>query len=288
MIVGVVLMVLAAMFGGFFFQSVPVGHVSVATLFGKVQQGTYEEGLHFPVNPFLSFHQFDVRQKTHLETAGVPSRDQLTTKLDVSIQYRLVGSMAAQMLQNTGNAKDVVDVHMIPKLRSVLREQGKSIERAEDFFKQEVQAQLQNSLLASLKEFSVQKGIEVQAVLIRNVTLPPFIMKAIESKKEREQAAEKQKAELERFRTEQEQKVAEAVAKRQASEEEAKQIKLLADAKAYEIEKVNTAISNNPAYIQLQALKSLEAISKDPSSKLYFMNSDSPNPLPLMHMGENK
>lgn len=35
-----------------------------------------------------------------------------------------------------------------------------------------------------------------------NITLPPFIMRAIEAKKEREQEVEKQKAELERFRTE--------------------------------------------------------------------------------------
>jgi hypothetical protein len=27
-------------------------------------------------------------------------------------------------------------------------------------------------------------------------------------------------------------------------------------------------------------------MSKDPAAKLYFLNSDSPNRLPLMHMGE--
>ena len=32
-------------------QQVPAGHVKVATLFGKVQDNVYEEGLHFPVNP---------------------------------------------------------------------------------------------------------------------------------------------------------------------------------------------------------------------------------------------
>ena len=36
--------------------------------------------------------------------------------------------------------------------------------------------------------------------MIRDVRLPQFIMKAIELKKEREQAAEQQRAELERFR----------------------------------------------------------------------------------------
>ncbi len=42
------------------------------------------------------------------------------------------------------------------------------------------------------------KGIIVSAVLIRDITLPPFIVQAIEQKKEREQAVERERAELER------------------------------------------------------------------------------------------
>ena len=61
-----------------------------------------------------------------------------------------------------------------------------------------------------------------------------------------------------------------------------------ADAQAYEIEKINEAVASNPAYIQLQALKALEQISTNPASQIYFLNGESPNPLPLMHMGKNK
>jgi len=115
--------------------------------------------------------------------------------------------------------------------------------------------------------------------------LPPFIVKAIEAKKEREQAVARQRAELERYETEQQQKVAAAKAERAAAEQQAEKIQLLADAQAYEIEKINQAIAGNQAYIQLQALQALQAISKDPAAKIYFMNGDSPMPLPLMHMG---
>lgn len=62
--------------------------------------------------------------------------------------------------------------------------------------------------------------------------------------------------------------------------------KKLANAQAYEIEKINEAIASNPAYIQLQAMEALKSISKDPSSKIYFLNGDSPMPMPLMHMGD--
>ncbi len=130
------------------------------------------------------------------------------------------------------------------------------------------------------------KGIEIQAVLIRNIDLPPFITKAIEAKKEREQAVQRQKAELERYRTEQEQKIAQAAAERKAAEEEAEKKRVLANAQAYEIEKLNKAIANSSAYLKLRAIEALTEISKDPASKIYFLNGDSPNPLPLMHIGE--
>jgi len=269
-----------------FFKTIPPGRVGVATLFGKVQEQEYTQGLHIPVNPLYRWTLFDAREQTHLETANVPSQDQLQTKLDVSVQYRIIGSMAPTILQETGDANKAVQVHLKPKLRSLLREQGKSIKRAEDFFKEETQEALQTSLTDGLRDYLAPKGIEVSAVLIRDISLPPFIVQAIEKKKEREQAVEQERAELERVRTQLQQQVARAEAGRQAAESEAARKKILADATAYEIRQINDAIANNPAYIQLQSLEALKAISKDPASKIYFMDGSSTSPLPLLHMGD--
>ena len=272
-------------FGSSLYQQVPAGYVGVATLFGEVQSDPYEEGLHIPVNPFYEWFLYDVRQKSHLEEANVPSQDQLQTKIQVSVQFRLMNDMAPKILQETGAAQDVLRVHIVPKLRSLLREQGKAIKRAEDFFLEETQQNMQMSLVEGLRDYLGAKGVNVGAVLIRDISLPPFIIKAIESKKEREQEVEKQKAELLRFETEQQQKVALAKAESEAATEQAAKLRVLADAQAYEIEKINTAIGNNPNYVKLQALEALKAISKDPASKIYFMDGDSPSPLPLMNIG---
>jgi regulator of protease activity HflC (stomatin/prohibitin superfamily) len=269
-----------------FYKTIPPGRVGVATLFGNVQSQVYGQGLHIPVNPLYRWVVFDARQQTHAETANVPSQDQLQTKLDVSVQYRIDGSMAPSILQDTGDAVAAVRVHLIPKLRSLLREQGKSIKRAEDFFQEATQATLQLALTEGLKEYLAPKGIIVSAVLIRDIQLPPFIVAAIEKKKEREQAVERERAELERVRTELQQQVARAEAGFQAAEQEAARKRILADAQAYEITQINKAIARNPAYIQLQSLEALKAISKDPASKIYFMDGSSPTPLPLLHMGE--
>ena len=271
-----------------FYQSIPAGHVAVATLFGEVQPIHFTEGLKIPVNPLYQWHFYDVRQKTHSETSNVPSQDQLQTKIDVSVQYRVVGHQTPSILKETGTINDVLAVHIVPKLRSQIREQGKTIKRAEDFFLEETQNTLQIALLEGLKDYLGTKGVAIEAVLIRDITLPPFITKAIESKKEREQEVEKQKAELKRYDTEQQQKIALAIAEKDAASAEAEKRRLLADARAYEITTINEAIGQNPNYVKLQALEALQAISKDPAAKIYFLNGDSPSPLPLMHLGDTK
>lgn len=279
---------LAILVGMNFYKAIPPGHVGVATLFGNVMPDGYAQGLHIPVNPLYRWTLFDARQKTHLESANVPTQDQLQTKLDVSVQYRIDGQMAPEILVETGDEFAAVRVHLIPKLRSALREQGKSIVRAEDFFQEATQEMLQTALTDTLRDFLAPKGIIVTAVLIRDITLPPFIVEAIERKKEREQAVERERAELERVRTELQQQVARADAGREAAVQEAERMRTLADATAYEIEKINKAIASNPAYIQLQSLEALKAISKDPASKIYFLDGSSPRPLPLMHLGDLK
>lgn len=281
----IVLVILIVVIGAQFFKSIPAGHVGVATLFGDVQEKTYSMGLHVPVNPLYRWTTFDARQKTYKVSAEVPSQDQLRTTMDVSVQYRVDGKKAASILRDTGTAQQAISVHLDPKIRSLLREQGKTIKRAEDFFKEETQQKLQDSLTKGLKDFLAPKGIIVAEVFVRDIRLPAFITKAIEAKKEREQEVEKQKAELERYETEQQQLVAKANAQRLAAEQTALMRRTLADAQAYEIRKINEAVAQNPAYIKLRALDALKAISKDPAAKIYFLNGDSPMPLPLMHMG---
>lgn len=228
LLTGVILGVMAAVI------TVPAGHTKVASLFGKVQPIPFPEGLHI-INPLLELAEFDVRQKTHKETAGIPSEDKLITQMDVSVQYRTIAGMTPDILQNTGRTADVVSVHLVPKLRSILREQGKGVSLAQDFFLEATQTRLQASLQVGLSEFMAPKGIQIDNVLIRNIVLPEVIRNAITETKEREQQVVKQQAELDRFSKEQEQKIATAEAEYQAALLEAKKIGALADAEAYRI-----------------------------------------------------
>ena len=231
--------------------TVPAGHVKVATLFGKVQDHSYYEGLHI-INPLLVFTTFDLRQKTHLETAGIPAEDKLITRMDVSVQYRTIGEMAPDILRNTGTTNALIQVHMIPKLRSILREQGKGVAVSQDFFKEAIQRQLQETLQLGLAEFLAPKGLQIETILIHDVQLPEVIRTAITETKKREQEVLKQQAELERFATEQDQKVKQAESELKAAKLEAQKIKELADAEAYKIDVINKTLARSPNYIELK------------------------------------
>lgn len=269
-------------------ETVPAGHVKVGALFGDVDEKPLEEGFHF-VNPFKSFVAYDCRQQTFkFDKIGIPSRDQLISTADVSLQWRINRQLAPHILKETGDAKQVFTVHVEPKARSIMRELGKSVEKAENFFLKEEQARLQSQLESALKEYCAPHGITVDVVLLRNLRPPGFVSKAIESKKVREQEAEKQKAELERFKVEQEQKVATAQAEKNAADIEAEKLKVLADARAYEIKVINDAVAQNPAYVQLESIKAMISISENPANQVYFINSESNQPLPLMNIGTLK
>jgi regulator of protease activity HflC (stomatin/prohibitin superfamily) len=282
----VVGILLAIFVGQRFVKVVPPGHVGVAIMLGKVMPKPYQEGLNIPVNPLYEWVLFDQRQKTYKETIQVPTRDQLRTKVDLSIQWRIVPDMAPEIFQSTGDQAQLQYVHLIPNLRSLAREQGSKIQKAEDFFLDETRDELATGLYEGLRANLAPKGIEIQAVLVRDIVLPTVLAQAIEEKKKRQQEVEKQKAELDRYREEQQQQVAAAEAQLSAAGQEAQQIRLLAKAKADEIRLINDAIAKNPAYIQLQSLEALKAISKDPAAKIYFLDGSSPQPLPLMHLGE--
>lgn len=277
---------LVLMFGQRFFHSVPAGHVGVAILFGEVQDQPYPEGLNI-VNPLLSWVDMDVRQDSFkISQLEMPTRDQLLSRVDLSIQWRLDAAQAPFIYRDTGNKERIVAVHLKPAARSLIRELGTRIERAEDLFKDEVRQGLALGLEEGLREYIASKGIIIDSVLLRNINLPPVLAEAIGRKKEREQEVERERAQLELVKLEQEQGVAQSEANRRAAEEDSKRIRIIADAKAYEIAAINKAASGNSAYIQLQSLETLQQMAKDPATKIYFMDSNSPRPLPLMNIGD--
>lgn len=288
-----------------FFTTIPAGHVGVGTLFGKVQISIYTEGIHI-INPLVKITLFDARQKTHKETMGVPSSDQLITRFDMSIQYRLIKEQAPVMLKETGTPREVLQVHMMPLLRSQMREIGKSVPRAEDFYEQPVQQRIQEELLTGLSSLA-KKGIKIDKLLIRDVTLPKIITDAVMRKKEAAQAAEKAKEELKKFKVDQERKEAQAEAEKkaeliqankkkevmliaanaelEAARIEAQAVLVRAEAEAAAKRKIIKAITLE-GFLKLESMRVLSELQN--GNHLIILDPDAASPLPFLNLDQVK
>ena len=206
--------------------------------------------------------------------------------MDLSIQYRAIPEKADVIISGTGTEEDVVETHLIPNVKALLRQAGRSVEKAEYLFDDATVSAASQHMLEQLQPLMREKGFEVSAVLFRNIQPPAFINTAIQKKKEREQLAEQQKAELQRFETEQQQKVKQAQAELDASIKQADMIKALADARAYEITTINESLAGSTNFIKLESLKALQTMSANPANKLIILDGSSPAPIPFMNLAD--
>ena len=246
------------------YTTVEAGHNKVATLFGKVQTKPYPEGFHV-VNPLLNFIDFDLKQQTYTwEKVQVPSQDKLKTSMDISVTFHLDSENTPIILQNTGTLNDVVTKHITPKVRSLLREAGKTVSQSQDFYLDDVQQQLQVYMETGLKDYLLEKGVIVSAVLFRDITLPQVVTTAVIQTKERQEQLEREKAQLKIVEQQAQQQVKQAQAREIAAISDANAKRTIADAKAYEISKLaeaqakaNTVLAKsiNQELIQYNAIK---------------------------------
>ena len=262
-IISIVVLFLLVMLGINSYTTVSAGHNKVATLFGEIRDKPLAEGLHM-VNPLLKFHTYDLR--VHTETwsqVQVPSQDKLKTSMDISVTFRINPAHTPTMLQETGNLNDVVVKLLTPKVRSLLREAGKTVAKSQDFYIDTVQRELQLFMEDGLTDYMAVKGIVVEAVLFRDITLPQVVTSAVIQTKERQEQLEREKAQLRIVEQQAQQQVKQAEAREQAAKSDANAQRTLADAEAYQIEKLadaqaraNTvlAISVTPSLIKYNAI----------------------------------
>src|SRR5438093_10558357 len=184
--------------------SIPTGNVGVLTLFGRVTGETLPEGIHL-VNPLKSVQKLSIQTQSVKESANVPSNEGLILALDTSLLFRLDRTKAAQVYQTVGDnyAEKIVE----PTLRAAIRA-ATSSHTANALYtnaRELVQQQIQEELTTQL----AQRGVIVEAVLLRDVQLPAMLKSSIEAKQQAEQDAlrmsfilQKEKQEAERKRIE--------------------------------------------------------------------------------------
>ncbi|MCM8773260.1 MAG: prohibitin family protein [Candidatus Omnitrophica bacterium] len=184
---------------------VPAGYVGVVDFFGYVSPKPLNSGINF-VNPLVKVVPLSIRTQEEKETMSVPSKEGLNVALDVSVLYKLNPTRAVEVYKTIGPVyKDVV---LIPQFRAAARGVTVGYE-AKALYTSEREV-LAKAIYESLKNLVEERGIIIERVLLRAITLPPTVSSAIEQKLKAEQEAERMKFVLEKEKLEAERKRVEA------------------------------------------------------------------------------
>jgi regulator of protease activity HflC (stomatin/prohibitin superfamily) len=270
---------LAAMAAG---GCVTVGNGEVAVVWTPhgMNDKVYTEGRH-GIGWFDSAVIYDARSQTRDEKLEVLASNGLRITLDTSIRYRIVADQTVRLDEELG--PHYYTVLIGPTLRSQAR-------RVVGRYTPEEIYSTQRELIEREIREGVEKAIHgrplvLEAVLIRNVTLPDAIQQAINNKLEAEQQTLKMKFVIERTRLEADQRLIEAKA-----EADREQIRAQADADAK-----LTAAKATAEYVRLvaahlgepilkwQQIQAFDELAKSSNAKVIVLGPSKPG-TPLLEI----
>ncbi len=190
---------------------VPAGYVGIVDFFGNVSPRPLNSGINF-VNPLARVISMSVRTLEDKETMNVPSKEGMNVALDISVLYKLDPSKAVEVYKTIGPYYQ--EVILIPQYRAAAR--GVTVGHEAKALYTSERELLAQAIFDSLKSMVSDRGVIIERVLLRAITLPATVSGAIEQKLKAEQEAERMKFILQRETQEAERKRVEAAGIRDA------------------------------------------------------------------------
>jgi prohibitin 1 len=186
------------------------GEVGMKSKFGKLNE--------VKSNGIIAFNPFIARVvKVPIQTVNkevlinLPSKEGLTIKAEISILYRLNPKMAKSIVTEIGLDYEKIVV-------AVFRSASADI--TSKFFAKDMHSgerdKIEKDISKKMNDILNEKGFEIEAVLMKSITLPDGLAKAIEAKLEAEQQAQRMEFILQAEKKEAERKSIEAVGVRDA------------------------------------------------------------------------
>ena len=260
LIMGVLGLIFIVMFGSSMFHTIEPGEKAV--LFEKFGGGLdkekiYGQGFHI-IAPWNTLHIYDVKINETFEKMEVLSKNGLSIRIDLSFRYNPVQEKIGYLHDEIG--RDYLERIIKPEIRSVTREV------IGNYLPEELYSTKREAIedeIESLTRAKVEtKYLSLDAILIRDVTLPQTLREAIEQKLKQEQES-----------LEYEFKIDKAKKEAQRKEIEANGI-----AKFQRI--VNQTIT--PQLLKWKGVEATQEISKSPNSKVIVIgNGDGDLPIIL-------
>jgi regulator of protease activity HflC (stomatin/prohibitin superfamily) len=175
------------------------GEVGVQKLFGKVNNEILESGLNV-INPLVQVVMFDIKTENYTMSAvqdegskqgddaiRVLTADGLEVIIDLTVLYKVVPAEAPRILKEVGT--DYRNVIVRPICRTKIRDNAVYYDAVALYStkRDEFQSRIFNTIEANFKE----RGLLLEQLLVRNITLPASVKASIESKINAEQDAQK-------------------------------------------------------------------------------------------------
>jgi len=180
-------------------RQVDAGYVGVKSLFGKVQNETLSSGLNM-VNPLIDVTPFDIKTQNYTmsgvhdegnksgdDAIKVLTADGLEVTIDLSVLYRVNPAETPKMLREIGiNFEDKI---VRPITRTRIRDNSVYYDAVALYStkRDEFQARIFKTIENDFK----QRGLILENLLVRNITLPASVKSTIEQKINAEQEAQK-------------------------------------------------------------------------------------------------
>lgn len=200
------------------FIQIDAGHVGVKKLFGKVQPTVLESGLHF-INPLYEIEKLDVKtqnytmsglhdegQKQGDDAIRVLTADGLEVTIDLTVLYRLNPVDAPRLVKETGVDYEYKIVRPIARTR--IRDNAVYYEAVALYSTK--RDEFQNRIFQGIENDFKKRGLLLENLLVRNITLPAAVKSTIEQKIQAEQEAQKMQFILQKERQEADRKRVEA------------------------------------------------------------------------------
>ncbi len=203
---------------------VPTGVTSVVSLFGKVSDRELSSGIHI-INPLARTTNMSIRteeytmsvtrgegQRQGADAISALTNEGLTVDLDITVMYHLIESEASTVYRTLGLSYQEKIIR--PEIRSTIREIVAKYDAKAIY--SDKRAEVQESILTQLAQTLVKRGITVEKVLLRNVTLPQKLADSIQEKLRAEQESQRYDFVLQKEQKEAERKKIEAEGQREA------------------------------------------------------------------------
>jgi len=199
-------------------KQIDAGQIGVKSMFGKVQDEVITSGLSL-VNPLVDVSKIDIKTQNYTmsgvhnegDVAGddairVLTADGLEVVIDLTVLYRVLSTEAPKIIKETG--LDFKDKIVRPITRTKIRDNAVYY-TAVDLYSTK-RDEFQTRIFKTIEDNFKIRGLVLEQLLVRNITLPATVKTSIEDKIKAEQEAQKMEFVLQKEKQEAERKRVEA------------------------------------------------------------------------------